>query len=786
MTTSQVRRAAAWLAVLGIPALITGWDLVRDRGIARFHDNFTTYAPLRLEVGRQWSDGRIPVWNPYKRAGAPLLGDSVSAALYPPNLLFAATREESSLWTLDVLAALHHLLAGGAAYVFLRTLRLGRLPAVMGSLVYSLGGFCALVTARWIALQNALAWAPLVLACLERTRRPRRLWLWAGIGALLYAIQLLAGYPEFSFYTGLLCVSYALMMILREPERWYRPVAAVLAIGVGGVLLAAPQLLPTLVAFTESTRPGTTPYDEFIRFSADPLELLSLGLPGAAFRVSNLYLGNGLLYVGAPALVFAGAALRRLDALTIWASLVVLLSVVLILGPNSPVGAVAHSIPGFNAFRWPFKHAFELTLGISVLAAVGLQRFLDGERGARAGAVALAIVSAGLAFVAAVMAPRVSPMSLIVHGGLALLVAGFALRARPGVAALAAIALLALCVAWNRAAMLDRVRARPVPRAPSSELVGRLAADAGSRLLLLRQRWGRSTLVGDLATALRIPAVHGAGPYLWRPLADALAMDDIGFIADNQVLRPGEPALDLLAVRYLLYPRSRETADREALLRAQPAARFEEWPAGLLVTRSTALPFAYLVDRVACEPAGAAADPRETAAITCTRNEDAPETATSAGRAELRRLEPGLVELAVQVEGPARGFLVLSQPDYPGWSASSDGQPTPIRRVHGLVQGVWLSPGQHHVRLRYRAPGFGPGLLLAGGSLLFFAVLIRCERRPGGASRRPGGGGDTDGSPRNAASLLEAHRTSRLGASSPGRRRRVTPSSSAAARTDRS
>lgn len=731
MEPNRTHRAAAWLAVLGIPALLLAWDAVGQRGFARFHDNAAVYAPLRLEVGRQWAEGRLPFWNPYKRAGSPLLADSVSAALYPPNLIFAASREGSQLGALEVVAALHHLLAAAAAYVFLRTLRLTRLPAVAGALVYALNGFSVVVAAKWIALQNALVWAPLVLACLERTRRSGRFWLWAALGAAVYAVQLLAGYPEFSFYTGLLVASYALMMILRDPARWQRPIAAALLIGVGGVLLAAPQLLPSLAAYAESTRPLVIPYRVYVWSSARPIELLSAGLPAAALPLADVfavYQGTGLLYAGAPALAFAGAALRRLDALTIWAALAVALGLLLVLGEHSPVGAIAYSVPGFSSFRWPFKHSFEVTVGLSVLTALGMQRFVRGEPGTRIIVSALLVAIAGLGLVAPLLATPVSRGPAIVHGGAALVLACFALAARPRLSAGLALGALVLGLAWNRDTALDRIGVLSSPPADApSQLVDRLRAEPGARFLYLQTRFSRSTFSGDRPTAVRIPAVHGAGPFLWRPLADALAMSEIGVIATPGALRPGDRRLDLLGVRHVVSPRKRRGFLHEGMLGAQPGARFEELSDALLVTRATALPFAYVVDRVAYA-AHPSIDPGRTAVIARRPDEPGRDSPTSEGRVALRRFAPGLVELDAEIDGPGPGFLVLSQPDYPGWSATVDGEALPIRRVHGLVQGIWLAPGQHAVRFRYRAPGFVEGLILACATLPIFAFLIRRER----------------------------------------------------------
>jgi hypothetical protein len=725
--SDRSRRWLAWIVLLGVPAALVAWDAVQQRGFARFQDNALVYAHLRLEAGRQWAEGRLPSWNPYKRAGAPLLADSVSAALYPPNLLFAAARSREPFGTLELVAALHHLLAAAGAYVLLRTLGLARLPAVSGGLVYALSGFCVVITAQWIALQNAMVWAPLVLACLERARRPGRLWLWSALGAGVFAVQLLAGYPELSFYTGLLCAAYALAMILREPPRWRRPMAAVLAIGAGGILLAAPQLLPTLAAYAESTRPALTPYSDFVWSSARAFELLTAGLPAAAFELDlgGSYLGTGLLYTGGASLAFAGAALRRPDAVTVWAALVVVVGGVLMLGEHSPVGAIAYHLPGFNSFRWPFKHAFEVSLGVSVLTAVGMQRFIRGEPGVRALVVALLVAVAALGLVASRFTP-VSPTPAIVDGGVALALAGMVLAGRPGLTASLALGALVLGLAWNRETALGLIRwlAGPPVTAPA-ELIGRLRGEPGSRFLLLVHTFSREALAGDRPTALRLSAVHGAGPFLWRPLADQLGMDDVGRI--NRPLR--DATLDLLGVRHVLSPRIPGGGfAREDWMRSQPGGRVEKRADALLLTRSTALPFAYLVDSVVFSALPSAPGPARAASLSPLPGEGAAETPTSTGRVALLRVEPGSVDLDVRIDGPTRGFLVLSQLDYPGWSATSDGETVPIRRVHGLVQGVWLSPGQQRLSFRYRAPGFRAGLCAAAGSVLLFGILSWRER----------------------------------------------------------
>ena len=45
---------------------------------------------------------------------------------------------------------------------------------------------------------------------------------------------------------------------------------------------------------------------------------------------------------------------------------------------------------------------------------------------------------------------------------------------------------------------------------------------------------------------------------------------------------------------------------------------------------------------------------------------------------------------------------MVSQPFYPGWRATVDGEPVPIYRVDYLLQGVPVQAGSRRVELSYR------------------------------------------------------------------------------------
>jgi len=86
----------------------------------------------------------------------------------------------------------------------------------------------------------------------------------------------------------------------------------------------------------------------------------------------------------------------------------------------------------------------------------------------------------------------------------------------------------------------------------------------------------------------------------------------------------------------------------------------------------------------------------------------------------------------VEVERAAPGVLVVADAFAPGWTATVDGAPRPLRQANYIVRGIVLRPGDRRVELRYHAPGFGPGLALAAGAwgAVLLALAVRRRRGP--------------------------------------------------------
>jgi hypothetical protein len=86
--------------------------------------------------------------------------------------------------------------------------------------------------------------------------------------------------------------------------------------------------------------------------------------------------------------------------------------------------------------------------------------------------------------------------------------------------------------------------------------------------------------------------------------------------------------------------------------------------------------------------------------------------------------------VSVSVDAPGPGFVLVNEVYYPGWVASVDGAPAPIRRANALMRAVWVPAGHHDIAMEFRP--WQPRVLepLAWGGLI--ALLAGLRRRSGG------------------------------------------------------
>ncbi len=359
--------------------------------------------------------GEIPLWNPYLFGGAPFLAAGQHSALYPFSILFYVLPVTRAYGLFTVLQL---WLAGAFMYLFIRVLRLGRLPALIAGIVYQLSAFF-LVSVVFTMIIAAAAWLPLLLAIIEMMVRKQEdkgagpfvpIW-YVLAGAVALGMVILAGHPEILVYTLLVMAYYALVRLamlwwrLRASgvvgsARW-RPalrLAAWLGFMVGlGLGLGSIQLIPLVELVTRSFREGSVAYSDVVGWAYPTRQIATFLVPdffgnpadhGYWDLVSRQWVPVGSIFWGIKNYVEAGSYVGILPLILavvagvgsrssphrrhiwIFAALAVV-SLLLVFG--TPLYAILYyGLPGVKQLHSPFRWIFPYTLSVAVLAGFGV------------------------------------------------------------------------------------------------------------------------------------------------------------------------------------------------------------------------------------------------------------------------------------------------------------------------------------------------------------------------------------------------------------------------------
>jgi hypothetical protein len=244
----MTQRAGMSLLGLGCflgPLLVVFRSVLFEDGQFAFRDASCFYYPLYLRVQQEWDAGRWPLWDPWQSGGIPLLGNPMSAVLYPGKILYAALPYP---WAARLYVIVHTILA------FLGVLALGRSLGVswvgsnLAGLSYAFGGPILFQYSNVIFLVGA-AWVPWGLRAIDRLLRQGRRWGAVELVVIL-TLQVLGGDPEAAYLTAVCGAGYAAALAIpfrTVPAGWRSWWAVLGAVGlwVGATLgLAYFRLAP--------------------------------------------------------------------------------------------------------------------------------------------------------------------------------------------------------------------------------------------------------------------------------------------------------------------------------------------------------------------------------------------------------------------------------------------------------------------------------------------------------------------------------------------------------------
>lgn len=399
----QARHRCPWLfaelsalSALAFIHLLFFWQPYRGTALVPRGggDLASFFYPIHSFAASEVSAGRLPFWNPHLFSGAPHLANFQTATLYPPNLIAYLLSDPFTYATMERLALFHFLVASVGVYWLARAIGVARPAAVLSGAIFAYSGFMVAHLGHYSMLSTA-AWAPWIFAAIVGTVRFGS-WASALGGTLVLAIAVLGGHQPILLMTLTAAVAIALFELWRSlayphPSAWTgfrRDVGLIGSVARLGfmafvaLLLAAPALGPSFDMLRYTVRSGLS-YEAASEFSVQPVALLHLILPTVygsnptdywgPFSNTEMWGYAGVLAMG---LALFGLLVWPTRTRAFWA-IVAAVSIVFLLGPFASVHGWAYAfVPGYDQMRGAGRAYMFFDLAVALLAGFGLSALI--------------------------------------------------------------------------------------------------------------------------------------------------------------------------------------------------------------------------------------------------------------------------------------------------------------------------------------------------------------------------------------------------------------------------
>lgn len=755
-------------------------------------DTLTFSLPYAHILHQALARGELPLWS--SLLNFPAHAESQGAFLYPPHLLVYWLFDDAQGYNLTII--MHMLWMSLGMYLWARYRKLGRLGAFLASLCFTYGSFIILRININNFFNNA-AWVPWLLLCAEQAGEkpgPGR----TSLLGIVTGMILFTGHFQITSYALLVAFFLGLYSGFKESKQ-RNVLKIIMSVGGGmalGVLLALPQLLPTLELIGLSNR-AAQGYSSLTDYSLFPPQMTTLLLPGLFGRAEhpsiysyasiNSYWGQGsfwelTLYYGAVACVLALAASlckgqRRY-------ALFGIVFLVLALGRYLPGYSLLVNLPPFSLFRIPARLGFITILMGSLLAGAGLNSITRGSLKVAKRTIRLLLIAIGLSIV---------------------LLLALNLLGASRLSSFAESKGLSDAGKAERASFLTNAIDKSISPVNPDNLVPILALLLAILLLWMMRKHFQPVIIATLLAMISFVELfffgygynHSTSDPIYQqppPAAKALQQMDAERVFSSgwdispgeeingyDMLHPNSPASWKLAIPFprgsLLpansvqlqtlvedsmttegdgsYPyrekRSASQADSigalqlsgvQYLVRHHPltAPGLEETTQsdGMIIYRVTnALPHLYLADKYEVEPDRTKAMELAIAGLDAGKNPAVLEKqlgTTSPGEGSIQIDQATDCQLSIKVVTNSPQLLVINDLYYPGWHAFVDGVEQEIAQANGWARAIHVESGKHDVLLRFEPTGWKAGLAGAGIAALALIILGFWEWR----RRKPG------------------------------------------------
>jgi len=778
-----------WLetgAVFVVLVSITGFcqELVFNSEVPFYRDLTNYFYPLRYSLWNSFRVGELGLWNRHFAQGFPALASFQIGVFYPPHWVLLILPFYESI---RVLFICHFLLAGFGTYVLLRSWNYSRDLAIVGALLFSLGGMVVSLTNLLNHFQSAV-WLPWLLVSWERLLVSQRWRSFVGF-SLVAAMQFLAGSPEIAALSMFLALVKGLTFRQSETQAsWSRIFGLAIAGNMLMLSLTMIQILPTVELISESRRGHSIPASESFMWSLEPISLLNLFLPDSEVDRS---IGVGIIYYFGrkiPLFLTMYLGLISLYGIALWIyygtrrekvvlSFLALMSLVLALGNNTLVYPfLLQHIPSLSAIRFPEKFFFIAYAVLILISINGLRSFLMDDSMRIRGAILIlsgiclgwtclylylnfrseilsnfilaghgdAAFSKGISGLTVAVLTNLQRQVILSFGIVGLLFLIKADKIGRGLFSTLLIALVYVDLTWAHSSFLfpmnpSRLLSWPSIIEPAHTHQTRLfyypsLKDLHPAYFTVR---GQPTFEQAVALSFQnyLPNVGTVSGIDYFQEIDALGRrgySDFLRVANGLTWERQIKLLGIFNVKYLVSFYDLPETDIRLV------RRFPQYFSWLYELKSV-VPRTYLVKKFTIDKdpvsvlrrlSDSRFNPLEE--VVLDSEVSLPPSGAFVGKAEIQRYDDNDVQIVAAANGES--ILVLTDSFYPGWKAYVDGQDSAIFRANHFYRAVRIPAGEHKVEFRYEPWSFRIGAMISLATLFLITatsivVLMRQWKR---------------------------------------------------------
>ena len=750
-----------------------------------FYRDLTNYFyPLRYGLWESFRVGEFGLWNRHFAQGFPELASFQTGVFYPPHWVLLVLPFFVSI---RVLFVFHFLVAGLGSYKLLRRWYYSRDLAIVGALLFSLGGIMVSLTNLLNHFQSAV-WLPWLFLSWERLLVSQR-WRSFVVFTLIAATQFLAGSPEIAALSMVLLFIKSMSVSKAESKASLCRIIGFLIAGNMLMLsLTMVQLLPTVELILQSRRGHSVPASESFMWSLEPMSLFNLFLPDSEVDRS---IGIGIVYFfgrKVPLFLTIYLGLISLYGIALWAyysprreklilSFLALISLALAMGNNALLYPfLFYYLPFLSAIRFPEKFFFAVNALLILMTMSGLRSFLtDDSKRIRVAIVilgAICLIWTGLYTYLNFHSDILSELIAASYGGVALpkgtshLTVGVLTNLQRQVfLSFGILSLLVLTKTGNIGRSLFSVliialvgvdltwahRTYLFPLSPTKLLASPSIIDpVQTQKTRLFYYPSGNDLHPAYFTVRGQPTFEQAVALSFQnylPNVGTLSgidyfqeIDALGRRGYSEFLRvanglPLERQIKLLGTFNVKYLVSFHDLPEKNIRLVHRFPQYFSW----LYELNSVVPRAYLVNKYSVETdafsvlrrlSDSGLDPLHEVVLN-TKISLTPSPAFS-GNVEIQRYENSAVTIATAAN--SESLLVLTDSFYPGWKAYVDGIDTAILRANHFYRAVRIPRGEHEVVFRYEPQSFRIGAMISLATLLLMiltsiGVLIRQRKR---------------------------------------------------------